>query len=1175
MELLYAPLKQSQQFEQMEQAIANRQFPIHIAGCIDTQKCHLINSLAKDKKQKIIITHSEERAKEIWEDYRFFDNSVLLYPAKDVLFYSADIHGNLILQQRLDVLKHVMEDEDVTIVLTFHALMDKLVPLEQMREQVLCIKTEQTIELENIKEKLAMLGYERVDLVEMAGQFSVRGGILDIYPLTEQCPYRIEWWGDEVDSIRSFDVESQRSIEIVKELLIYPATEVVLTKRRVHDGMERLEQEGKKVMKTFRDSFQTKEYVRVRDYVEEVKEEVMELGTMSDDSLIHYFYENTVSFLDYFGKDAVFFLDETRRIEEQVRVFEMEVAESMRGRLEAGYILPSQTDILFSVDEVMAEIFRRNSVCLTMLLYDIKQANIRHEFYIDTKEVVSYQNNFEQLMEDLEKFRQKKYKVVIVCPSTTRAKRLANDLQQNEIPSFFSSDKNHMLVDGEIMVINGVLKRGFEYPDVKLVVISERDIFSIKSGRTKRKKKKSEYHGTQIHSFNELSVGDYVIHENHGLGIYRGIEQIEVDGIYKDYINIEYQGGSTLFILASQLDLIQKYASVNARRPKLNKLGSTEWEKTKKEVRTRVKKTAQNLLELYAIRQEQKGFAFSEDTIWQMEFEELFPFDETEDQLTAIADTKKDMESEKIMDRLICGDVGYGKTEVAIRAAFKAVMDGKQVVYLVPTTILAQQHYATFAERMKDYPIQIRMLSRFITPANQRKTIEGLKKGLIDIVIGTHRVLSKTVQFKDLGLLIIDEEQRFGVNHKEKIKGMKKNVDVLSLSATPIPRTLHMSLVGIRDMSVLEEPPIDRRAIQTYVLEYNEELVREAINRELARGGQVYYVYNRVNNIEEIQATVAKLVPNATVAYAHGQMSERQLEKIMIDFINKEIDVLISTTIIETGLDIPNVNTMIIHDADKLGLSQLYQLRGRVGRSNRTAYAFLMYKRDKQLKEVAEKRLKTIREFTDLGSGVRIAMRDLEIRGAGNLLGAEQSGHMESVGYDLYCKMLNSEVQRLKGSKKDEEEFATAIDIDISAYIPSLYVKNEAQKLELYKRISSIESDEEREDMLDELIDRYGEVPQSVENLLQIATIKTLAHEAYLTEIKEEGSKIRFQMHPKAPVKVEMIQGMMNGYGRDMTLQLSGASPCFLLQVAKVPKKERVEKVKEVVKSVRALIETD
>lgn len=581
-----------------------------------------------------------------------------------------------------------------------------------------------------------------------------------------------------------------------------------------------------------------------------------------------------------------------------------------------------------------------------------------------------------------------------------------------------------------------------------------------------------------------------------------------------------------MYILATQLDVIQKYADADAKRPKLNKLGTQEWGKTKARVRGAVKDIARDLVELYAVRQQKEGFVYGEDTVWQKEFEETFPFEETEDQLLAIEAAKKDMESTKIMDRLVCGDVGYGKTEIAIRVAFKAVQEGKQVVYLVPTTILAQQHYNTFVQRMKDFPVRVDLLCRFRTAAEQKKTITDLKKGLVDIVIGTHRVLSKDVEYKDLGVLIIDEEQRFGVAHKEKIKKLKENIDVLTLTATPIPRTLHMSLIGIRDMSVLEEAPMERMPIQTYVMEYNDEMVREAISRELARGGQVYYVYNRVNTIVEMTNTIAKLVPEANVAFAHGQMRERELEKIMYEFINGEIDVLVSTTIIETGLDISNVNTMIIHDADNMGLSQLYQLRGRVGRSNRTAYAFLMYKRNKMLKEVAEKRLHAIREFTDLGSGFKIAMRDLEIRGAGNLLGAQQHGHMEAVGYDLYCKMLNEAVKEQKGEKEPQEAYDTAVDLDIDAFIPEKYIRNEAQKLDIYKRIAGIENEEEYDDMLEELMDRFGEPPRSVQNLLAIANLKALAHQAFVTEVSQKGDFIKFTMFERTkadPQKIEEL----------------------------------------------------
>ena len=720
------------------------------------------------------------------------------------------------------------------------------------------------------------------------------------------------------------------------------------------------------------------------------------------------------------------------------------------------------------------------------------------------------------------------------------------------------------------MVTSGRLTSGFEYPALKYVILTEKDIF--KERNQKKGKKKTAHPGQKLRSLADISIGDYVVHEKYGLGIYRGMEKIETDGVAKDYINIEYKDASNLFIPASQLELIQKYAGVGAKKPKLNRLGGNEWEKTKSRVRSHVQIAAKDLVSLYAERQAREGYAFGKDTVWQTEFEELFPYEETEDQLTAIEDTKRDMESHRIMDRLICGDVGYGKTEIAIRAAFKAVMDSKQVVYLVPTTILAQQHYNSFVERMAHYPIQIRMLSRFCTPKEVRQIQEGLKKGSIDIVIGTHKVLSKSVQFKNLGLLIIDEEQRFGVKQKEKIKQMKKDVDVLALSATPIPRTLHMSLAGIRDMSVLEMPPVDRRAVQTYVLEYNEELVREAIEREIARGGQVFYVYNRIGGIEDMAMEVQKLVPGAKVEYAHGQMGERQLEKIMFSFINKEIDVLVSTTIIETGLDISNANTIIIHDAHRFGLSQLYQLRGRVGRSNRTAYAFLMYRRNTILKEEAEKRLKAIREFTDLGSGFKIAMRDLEIRGAGNLLGAEQSGHMESVGYDLYCKMLNEAVMQMNGEQKEEDTFHTAIELSLDAYIPAEYIPNESRKLETYKRISLIETLDEYEDMTEELTDRYGDVPAPLLRLMDVSILKAQAHKAWIMSIEQKGGRILFTMNARAKVKVEEIDGFLKGYRGKMKIKAE-ANPVFVYQAGDIPKKELLSAVRQVIEVIDHLLE--
>ena len=690
------------------------------------------------------------------------------------------------------------------------------------------------------------------------------------------------------------------------------------------------------------------------------------------------------------------------------------------------------------------------------------------------------------------------------------------------------------------------------FRSLKFIVISETDIFGRQQQKKKRHKNSGEkYSGTKIQSFTDLKVGDYVVHENHGLGIYRGIEKVKVEGVVKDYIKIEYRDGGNLYILATGLDVIQKYASSDAaKKPKLNKLGTQEWSKTKSKVKSAVNEVAKDLVDLYAVRQQKKGFIFSKDTVWQHEFEEMFPFEETGDQLLAIEATKNDMESPRIMDRLICGDVGYGKTEIAIRAAFKAVQDSKQVAYLVPTTILAQQHYNTFVQRMKDFPVRVEMLSRFRTAGEQKKVIEGLRKGLVDIVIGTHRLLSKDIQYKDLGLLVIDEEQRFGVRHKEKIKQVKEEVDVLTLTATPIPRTLHMSLVGIRDMSVLEEAPGERQPIQTYVMEYNQEMVREAIVRELARNGQVYYVYNRVNSIDEITNQIAALVPEASVAYAHGQMKEHELEKIMSEFINGEIDVLVATTIIETGLDISNVNTMIIHDSDNMGLSQLYQLRGRVGRSNRNSYAFLLYKKDKMLREVAEKRLQAIKEFTDLGSGFKIAMRDLEIRGAGNLLGERQHGHMEAVGYDLYCKMLNEAVKTLKGTKRADEDFNTYVDMDVDAFIPPSYIVNEAQKLDIYKRIASLENESECEEMRKELRDRFGNIPKSVENLIQITLIRVMAHKRYVTEIKGKVGHVTFYMEPYAPVRVERLPMLLEKYKGTLDFSAKG-TPNFVLKYKK------------------------
>ena len=1107
MQALLAPLAELADYQEIIKDRKKENGIIQIAGCVGSQKTHLMYALGDGFEYRVIAFSSEEKAKKAYEEYRVFTEDVYLYPARDLLFYHADIKGKLLTDQRMGVLRALIEKEegkDVTVITTMDAFLDGLARPEKLKEQRISLTGGDVIDLTELEKSLTDMGYERESQIEGPGQFAVRGGIMDVFPLTEELPVRIELWGDEIDSLRSFDVESQRSVENLETVTIYPASE------NWEDGME------------------------------------------------------TVSFLEYFpGEKSILLLDEPQRLQETAESVEEEYFRSREKRQESD---PEDGDdqslTVYQTKDIINFMNLYTGIAMTTLESKCGLFRVRKTYSIQTKGVNPYNNSFELLTRDLKRLKRSGYRVVLLSGSRTRAKRLAEDLRDYDLSSFYSEDMDREVNPGEIMVSCGYVAEGYEYPMLKFMVISESDIF----GRKKKKKRRKKYEGQKIQDFAELKPGDYVVHENHGIGVYNGIEKIEVDKVVKDYMKISYADSGVLYIPVAQMDLIQKYAGADAKKPKLNKLGTVQWGRTKSQVKKAVQAVAKDLVELYAARQQSEGFVYGPDTVWQKEFEEMFPFEETEDQIQAIEDTKHDMESTKIMDRLICGDVGYGKTEIAIRAAFKAVQEGKQVVYLVPTTILAQQHYNTFVQRLKDFPVRIDLLCRFRSSYQQKKTVEDLKKGLVDIVIGTHRVLSKDIGFKDLGLLIIDEEQRFGVTHKEKIKKLRENIDVLTLTATPIPRTLHMSLIGIRDMSVLEEAPQDRMPIQTYVMEYNDEMVREAIERELSRGGQVYYVYNRVNDIADVAGHLQQLIPTANISFAHGQMRERELEDIMYDFINGDIDVLVSTTIIETGLDIPNANTMIIQDADRFGLSQLYQLRGRVGRSNRMAYAFLLYRRDKLLKEVAEKRLSAIREFTDLGSGIKIAMRDLEIRGAGNLLGEAQSGHMEAVGYDMYCKMLNEAVLQLKGGG-EEESFTTTIDLNIDAYIPESYIKNEYQKLDIYKRIAAIENEEEMDDMTEELIDRFGDIPKKVQQLLHIAALKGLAHSAYVTAVEQKGGDIRFTMYEKAKIDPQRIPAMLQGYGKDLVFRTE-EPPYFLYRKLGKSGKDTGESVLDTVRRV-------
>ena len=1148
MRAITTPLWEMAEFPLIAEAMQPDASNIMLTGCVDSQKLHMIYGLGGGFTYKIIVTYSDLKAKELYEDYKFYDKNVSIFPAKDLIFYQADIHGKQLIIERMKCYRKILERKPFTMITTCDSFMIPQIPFHILESSVLNIDKNTIINEQALSKKLVEMGYESNYQAEMPGQFSIRGGIVDIFDLTEENPFRIELWGDEPESIRSFDVLSQRSIEERESIVIYPATEIILTQDEIFRGLKQIEKDAKKCEETFRKVFQTEEAARVASIFRELKEQIEEFQAYANlESYIKYFYEETGNLMDLFREySSCIFLDEPAKIQEHAKAVELEFRESMMHRLEKGYLLPRQMELLKSAEETAAILSQYRVLAMSSIERHQNFMKFGHKYDITTRSVPSYNSSFENLINDLKKYKKNGYRVLLLSGSRTRAARLAEDILQEGMSCFYSEEGDREILPGEIMTSYGHVARGFEYPLIKFLVITDSDIFGAER---KKKKKRKVYEGQKIQDFSQLKVGDYVVHENHGLGIYQGIEKVEVDHVTKDYMKIQYRDGGNLYVLATGLDLIQKYASAEGKHVKLNKLGTQEWVRTKSKVKSAVSEVAKDLVELYATRQMKEGYQFSTDSVWQTEFEEMFLYEETEDQLTAIEATKEDMQSKKIMDRLICGDVGYGKTEIAIRAAFKAVQDGKQVIFLVPTTILAQQHYNTFLQRMKDFPVRVDLMSRFRSAAEQKKTLIDLKKGLVDILIGTHRVLSKDIAPKDLGLLIIDEEQRFGVTHKEKMKKMKDTIDVLTLTATPIPRTLHMSLVGIRDMSVLEEPPNDRMPIQTYIMEYNEEMVREAIVRELSREGQVYYVYNRVHNIADITASIQNLVPEAVVSFAHGQMKEHELERIMYEFMNGEIDVLVSTTIIETGLDISNVNTMIIHDADNMGLSQLYQLRGRVGRSNRSAYAFLMYKRNKMLKEVAEKRLQAIREFTDLGSGFKIAMRDLEIRGAGNILGQKQHGHMAAVGYDLYCKMLNEAVKKEKGIA-GEEDFNTTVELDVDAYIPGSYILNELQKLDIYKRIASVESTAEYEDMKEELLDRFGEIPKSVDNLLRIALIRVDAHKHFITELSGKNELLLFKMKADAKILPERIPELLANYSEKLKFSLKGI-PSFTYRYKK------------------------
>lgn len=1151
------PLKTCEKFQVLLENIANKSFPIDIYGVSDSGKSYIINGIYEENNNSmVVVTHSDVEAKNLYEDLSFYTNDVFYFPVREVVFYNVDAISGDLRWARLKVIKEILQNDKKKIIVTsIDALTSLYTPKDYYLKYNMVIKHGDEIDLKEVSNKLIECGYERVEVVEGKGEFSFRGGILDVFPPTSAYPFRIELFGDEVDSIRKFNTESQRSIEKVEEFEIFPAKEVIVDNEAKERAINKINEELNQVISG--DSKDNQERInKIKSIVDKNLELLKTTSTFETiDSYVPFFYEKLDSFFDYL-EGFTFVLDDYKRCLGKVNSIYYEFNENYMSFLQRGDILPSQNNLLINKEELEIKLENGRLITLSAFLNKIDMFSNHIDIGFEEISLNKYNGQLNLLFDDISDRKNKKYKTVILAGTRPRGERLVKTLKEKEIESVYK-DSIEEINPGEVVVTFGNLLRGFDFPELELSIISDKDIF----GETRRKRSASKVNKrkgvAKINSFAELKPGDYVVHANHGIGVFKGIKQMTAGGSTRDYLDIVYDKGDKLYVPVDQLDLVQKYIGSEGKSPKINKLGGAEWQKAKAKARKSINEIAQDLVKLYATRSTLKGHSFNKDTEWQRQFEDEFPYEETPDQLTSLEEIKSDMESDKPMDRLLCGDVGYGKTEVAIRAAFKAVMDGKQVAFLVPTTILADQHYNNFVKRFSDFPIKIDMVSRFRTPKQQKATLQALKEGNVDILIGTHRLVSKDIVFKDLGLLIVDEEQRFGVAQKEKIKNMKKNVDVLTLSATPIPRTLHMSLTGVRDISVIETPPEDRYPIQTYVVEQNDQLIRDAILREMGRDGQVYFVYNRVESIDEMANYIRELVPECKVGIMHGQMTEKELEKEMIAFMNKEYDVLVCTTIIETGIDIPNVNTMIVHNADKMGLSQLYQLRGRVGRANRIAYAYFIYTKDKILTEVAEKRLKALKDFTELGSGFKIAMRDLEIRGAGNMMGSSQHGHMATIGYDLYCRMLEDTIKVIKG-EMDNEPVETSVDIKVDAFIPSSYIEDEIQKIEVYKKIAAIESIEDYNEIKNELEDRYSEIPESVYNLMDIAYIKSICKKLFIEDIKETAKEIRFKFVKGYKDFNSMFGLLLKNYKENVILYF-GETPSFAIKLNSIKKEKALE----------------
>ena len=1155
---------------------------VNITGASESRVAPLAAELIRERGgQSLIVVPTYMRAKRLATDLSFFharmgiEGEICVLPAEDTGIIAFEARNNDDLMERMRIYKLVSSGVPCTVIAPVTGAIKKLPPSEVYTEHVIRLQQGMDVDTGRIRDELTAMGYERVPVIEARGEYSIRGGIIDVFTADHEEPYRIELFDTEVDSIRTFDPESQRSAESLDSIEIYPCSQIprdaqVFARaaqgiRKAYDKqIRKLERKAAEELKKQAGSGsgqamgasevkteQTYQLRLRRDQLLEYADNMMNLQYL--EKFIGYFFDQTEYLWDYMD-DPLIIIDDPSRILETIDTAEKELAEDMDVILSEGRGIGADFDAMSGSGDYFS-LYERDGYIFTPFLQTIRNAPYLRELRnITCRQMPAYNGRFDVLKSDLEGYIARGFQVTIVCSSTDRMQQMNEFLEHEGLfdrktakISASGVTQNAEHAPGSILVTEGKLTAGMEFADEKKCWLWEGDIFG--SSRRTRRSRRSKGRGEQIKSFADVQTGDYVVHEAHGIGRFTGVEQLVVQGVKQDYLKVKYAGSDLLYIPVDQLGSLQKYIGGEGVSPKLNKLTGGEWKLTKARAKAAVEDMAEDLIRVSAARMHEKGYAFSEDTPWQGEFEDSFPYEETDDQLRCIDEIKADMERDVPMDRLLCGDVGFGKTEVAARALFKCVADGKQAAVLVPTTLLANQHYYTLKDRFEKFPFKVEMLSRFRTAKQQKQIIEDLKEGKIDLIIGTHRLLSKDVKFKDLGLLVVDEEQRFGVRHKERIKQIRQNVDVLTLSATPIPRTLHMSLSGIKDMSTIEEPPEDRYPVQTYVMEQDNFMIREAIEKEVGRGGQVYVLYNRVESIGRVASEIQALVPQVSIGIGHGKMKEQELEDVIMDFSDGEFDVLVSTTIIESGMDIPNVNTMIVLDADRFGLAQLYQLRGRVGRSGRMAYAYLMYKRDKNLSEIAEKRLRAIRDFTEFGSGFRIAMKDLELRGAGNILGTEQSGHMLNIGYELYCKLLDEAVERLQGRETMPQAEATQFTMPIPALIPQHYIEDEVLRLQMYKKIAMIAGDEDESDVIDEMLDRFGDIPKDTMNLIHISKIRSQAARFGVKEISQNGFKVMLRLWETTRFADGVIPRLAVTYGQRIRFN-GGSDPWIRLTVS-------------------------